>query len=230
MTDEEQVYARVDAAEKHLDPETTLGKIHAFVEPGQTILDVGCGGGRLAKHLRAKGVRVVGIERNPTAAALARNYCERVEEKDLTSQELLPDSERFSVIVCADVLEHLADPAALLARVVPHLAPGGTVVVSVPNVAYYKIRCSLLAGRFDYEPSGIMDQSHLRFFTRKTILELLRSCGLEAVHVDAVWGVFFGRIWRRFPRLHAAFGALAPQFFAIQWVIRAVRRATQSAR
>src|SRR5205823_7166679 len=84
----------------------------------------------------------------------------------------------FDAIVCADVLEHLRDPAAALAAVRHALAPDGEVVISIPNVAHLWVRLSLLAGRFDYAERGILDRTHLRFFTRRTLLALLARAGL----------------------------------------------------
>ena len=110
----------------------------------------------------------------------------------------------------------------LLRNLASHLAPGGFALVSLPNIAYYKIRWRLARGRFDYEPSGIMDQTHLRFFTRDTALALLRESGYGATSVDAVYHVPFGRLDRYWPRLHAVVGPTAPTLFATQWVIKAV--------
>ena len=215
------VYARVSADEDRLAPGTTLGKMVTYVRPGQRVLDVGCGAGRLAKHLTAAGAKVVGIERQPEAAALARQHCTRVIEKDLDDLELLDPNERFDVMIFADVLEHLVRPDALLKSLARNLADGGFVLVSLPNIAYYKIRWRLLRGRFEYEPFGIMDRSHLRFFTRDTALELLRDGGFQATSVDAVYQVPFGRVDRYWPAMHATVGPVAPRLFAMQWVIKA---------
>jgi SAM-dependent methyltransferase len=85
----------------------------------------------------------------------------------------------FEAIIYGDVLEHLSDPTAVLRALDQFLAPGGAVIVSVPNVAHLWVRLSLLVGRFDYADRGILDRTHLRFFTRRTLLELLRSAGLR---------------------------------------------------
>jgi SAM-dependent methyltransferase len=89
----------------------------------------------------------------------------------------------FDAIVYGDVLEHLSDPRAVLQALDQTLTPGGTVIVSVPNVAHLWVRLSLLAGRFDYADRGILDRTHLRFFTRRTLLELLRDAGLAVIEV-----------------------------------------------
>jgi 2-polyprenyl-3-methyl-5-hydroxy-6-metoxy-1,4-benzoquinol methylase len=215
------VYAVSQPDEETLPLGSTLGKILAHVRAGQRVLDVGCGGGRLSKHMAARGAEVVGIERHAEAAASARQHCRLVVEKDLDEPDLLDPAQRFDVIVLADVLEHLVRPDVLLGRLRPHLNPGGFALVSVPNIAYYKIRLRLLRGRFDYEPSGIMDRSHLRFFTRDTAAQLVRDGGFEPAEIDAVYKVPFGRLDRYWQGLHRTIGPLAPEMLAVQWVIKA---------
>jgi trans-aconitate methyltransferase len=144
-----------------------------------------------------------------------------VVEKDLDDSELLDPGERFDVMIFADVLEHLVHPDALLKRLSRNLAAGGFALVSLPNIAYYKIRWRLMRGQFDYEPFGIMDRSHLRFFTRETALQLLQDGGFRPTVVDAVYQVPFGRVDRYWPAMHATVGPLAPTMFAMQWVIKA---------
>jgi 2-polyprenyl-3-methyl-5-hydroxy-6-metoxy-1,4-benzoquinol methylase len=219
----DEVYARVADDEEKLQPGTTLGKILRHVRPGQRVLDVGCGAGRLAKHLSLLGAEVVGVERQPEAAALARQYCKRVIERDLDSQHLLASDDVFDVMVFADVLEHLAEPDALLQRLAGNLATNGIVLISVPNIAYYKIRLKLLRGDFQYEPSGIMDRSHLRFFTRRTSIQLLRDGGFTPTLIDAAYHVPFGRLDRYWSTMHSCIGPIAPTLFATQWVLRAER-------
>ena len=87
-------------------------------------------------------------------------------------------AESFDVIVYGDVLEHLTDPLRALVALNRSLAPDGRVIASVPNVAHLWVRLSLLTGRFDYGERGILDRTHLRFFTRRTFLALLRDAGL----------------------------------------------------
>lgn len=224
MFHSDTLYATVPPDEQRLDPLSSLGKIWRLVEPGQEVLDVGCGAGRLAKHLRAKGAVVTGIERHREAARLAREHCARVLEADLSDADALRDLGSFDVIVCADVLEHIAYPDRVLRALAGHLRPGGFLLASLPNVAHYKIRWRLLRGRFDYEPWGILDQSHLRFFTRKTALALVEEAGLRAAVVDAVYDAPLGRLRRYWSRWSESVGSLAPELFAIQWLIRGDRR------
>ena len=145
---------------------------------GRRALDVGAADGFLAERLTAHGWSVTALERDPELAARARGRCKEVVVADLESAPPLLHGP-FEAIIYGDVLEHLSDPTAVLRALDQTLAPGGAVIVSVPNVAHLWVRLSLLAGRFDYADRGILDRTHLRFFTRRTLLELLRSAGLR---------------------------------------------------
>ncbi len=141
---------------------------------GRKALDVGAADGFLAERLTAQGWSVTALERDPELAARAHGRCKEVVVADLESAPPLLHGP-FDAIVYGDVLEHLSDPVATLRALDADPRPGGTVIVSVPNVAHLWVRLSLLAGRFDYADRGILDRTHLRFFTRRTLLELLRS-------------------------------------------------------
>jgi 2-polyprenyl-3-methyl-5-hydroxy-6-metoxy-1,4-benzoquinol methylase len=148
------------------------------VDAGARVLDVGCATGYLASHLSARGCSVVGFERDRSSAEIAREHCERVVVGDIDSpsdRDLLPRD--FDFVVFGDVLEHLVDPWGTLAFSKDLLAPTGRVVVSVPNVAAWPVRFGLLAGRFQYADFGLLDRTHLRFFTRATALELASRAG-----------------------------------------------------
>jgi 2-polyprenyl-3-methyl-5-hydroxy-6-metoxy-1,4-benzoquinol methylase len=144
---------------------------------GRSALDVGAADGYLAERLTAQGWSVTALERDPELAARARGRCKEVVVADLASAAPLLHGP-FDAIVYGDVLEHLSDPRAALLALDQTLAPGGTVIVSVPNVAHLWVRLSLLIGRFDYADRGILDRTHLRFFTRRTLVAFLREAGL----------------------------------------------------
>ena len=144
---------------------------------GRRLLDVGAADGLLSRHLTARGWTVTAIEADPALAAAGAAHCERMLVADLNRGVPALDGD-FDVILCADVLEHLADPAAVLGALLRALATGGDVVVSVPNVAHLWVRLLLLAGRFDYADRGILDRTHLRFFTARSLSALLAGAGL----------------------------------------------------
>jgi 2-polyprenyl-3-methyl-5-hydroxy-6-metoxy-1,4-benzoquinol methylase len=122
---------------------------------------------------------VTGIEVNPEAAAKARLYCQRVicgdAEKLDYAKEL--DGERFDVVLFADVLEHLKDPSALLRRIRDFIESDGYVVASIPNIGHAAVVLELLAGRFAYRPFGLLDNTHIRFFNRRSIYETFEATG-----------------------------------------------------
>ncbi|HAM58103.1 MAG TPA: hypothetical protein DCQ64_22910 [Candidatus Rokubacteria bacterium] len=145
---------------------------------GRRVLDVGAADGFLAAELTTRGWQVTALERDPARAAAARGKCREVVVVDL-EREMPPLDGPFVAAVYGDVLEHLSDPLAVMRRLNRLLAPGAVVIVSVPNVAHLWVRLSLLFGRFKYAERGILDGTHLRFFTRRTFLELLALAGLE---------------------------------------------------
>lgn len=161
------------------DPYSSHSVILSFLGEGagRRLLDVGAADGFLAEILTARGWVVTALERDRSLAEQARGKCATVVVADLA--EGVPAlSGPFDVIVCADVLEHLSDPLATLRALRPSLSREGWMVVSVPNVAHLWVRLSLLLGRFDYTERGILDRTHLRFFTRRTFLALLAQAEL----------------------------------------------------
>lgn len=143
------------------------------------IVDFGCATGYFAALLKQSGYSVTGVDINPDAARAAEEFCERVIVADLdmtTVQEIFPD-EKFAIATFGDVLEHLRDPWKVLRDVQHILQPNGVVIASIPNIAHGDVRLALLQGDFDYSPLGILDNTHLRFFTKKTVEDLFESSG-----------------------------------------------------
>ncbi len=149
---------------------------------GAAILDVGCGYATTSQHLQQLGNRVTGIESSPEAVAKARQRLNEVIAADLRDREQVGaqiGDRRFDAIIFADVLEHLDWPAPVLKSYLPYLAPGGTVIVSLPNVGNWSSRLGLLAGRFEYADTGVLDRTHLRFFTKSSARRLVEQAGLR---------------------------------------------------
>lgn len=149
------------------------------------VLELGCGGGATLAWLRRQNrlSEAVGIEISPKAAALARPHLDAVHCFDFESA-LMPDpKQQFDVILCLDVLEHMGDPWAVVKRLVEdNLAQGGTLVISLPNVRHYSVLVPLLLeGNWDYQDAGILDRTHVRFFTHSTAETLLAHPSLGAV-------------------------------------------------
>lgn len=152
----------------------------------RAVLDVGCSRAATAPALRARGVaRIVGIEPDPEDAAAAALLYDRVLTLPLEKvEEEFPGE--FDAVLFGDVLEHLVDPSGALLRVRPWLASGGVVVASVPNLGHWAVVADLLEGRFEYVPYSILSGTHIRFFTRRTVCDLLEACGYEVSSVETV--------------------------------------------
>lgn len=158
---------------EHARPDVqAMVPIHARI-----VLDVGCGAGRLGAALRSAGRRVIGIELDPAQAARARACLDEVLVGDVETMALPFRPGTFDCIVCADVLEHLRNPWQFLARCRALLKPDGALVVSIPNIQFIGVLGELAQGRFTYRPAGILDRTHLRFFTKTEFDRGLQRAG-----------------------------------------------------
>ncbi len=149
---------------------------------GLDVLDVGCGSGVHGAELkRIYGHRVVGVDLSEPSIRKAKTRLAEAYVADVTKPEQYPfqAGRRFDVVMFSDVLEHLYDPLEVLTRHYPLLAPGGKVLISLPNIAIWNVRLALLAGRFEYQDTGTLDRTHVRFFTRRTFRQFEREAGLE---------------------------------------------------
>jgi 2-polyprenyl-3-methyl-5-hydroxy-6-metoxy-1,4-benzoquinol methylase len=191
-------------------------KLLEAVGTGNRVLDVGCSSGYLARPLAARGNTIVGLELDPVAARAAEEFCELVLVGDVETMELPLEPGSFDVVLGGDVIEHLRDPAATLARLRPLLRPGGRVVVSTPNVANWAIRLSLLSGRWRYTDRGILDRSHTHLFTKATLAETLERAGYRVERID--FSVPVPGDSDLLDAVGRAVGRLRPSFFAYQFV------------
>ncbi|WPF83205.1 class I SAM-dependent methyltransferase [Sanguibacter sp. 4.1] len=178
----------------------------------KTVLDVGCATGYLAEALGRNGCTVSGIEYSTEAAEAARAHLDQLVVADLNAVTLADafSGRSFDTVVFGDVLEHLLDPAAALRSAASLLAPGGKVVVSIPNVAHGSVRLALLAGRWNYADRGLLDATHIRFFTYETLQDLLWDSGyvLESARSTVVDALA--------TEIHIPSGVLSPE--VVDWV------------
>jgi SAM-dependent methyltransferase len=199
------------------------------------VLDVGCGAGDNAAWLRARdpACRIQGITHSAREAELAARHLERCWVFDLEQawpSEL--EHERFDALVFSHVLEHLRAPSRVLARLCHLLVPGGSVLIAVPNVLGWRQRLSFLRGRFEYAPSGVLDATHLRFFTYFTADGYLLADAPELVLVEkrVTGSVPLGWLRRHILPARAAgaidaFGCRAlPNLFGGEVLLKATRR------
>jgi methionine biosynthesis protein MetW len=222
---------RYDGHSDH--PQEVAGMLHAFMPSRVRVLDVGCGTGSVTLIAnRKRDNTVIGIEPDNQRADVARARGLTVYTGFL-DETFLAGHGPFDVVMASDVLEHTASPAELLKLMALAIKPDGIVLASVPNVAHWSVRLNLLMGRFDYEPVGIMDATHLRWFTARTISSLFEQSGLQVIEMRQTAGTtlpVYGRgVLRWIPRGKApAIRGLTrafPLLFGVQHVVKARVRA-----
>lgn len=204
----------------HLLAEALLDRI----PDSATVFEAGVSSGYFARVLTTNGHTVDGFDIDPDMAEAARSVCRQVWVGDLGRFDIdgLFADGAYDAVVFGDTLEHLPDPGAVLTALRPKLRPGGWLVVSVPNVANWAIRLQLLAGRFTYRDRGILDRTHLRFYTRRTLVDLLASSGYTVDSVTASVPVP-GLHGERGCRVAHRVGNLAPGLFGYTFVVAAQR-------
>jgi 2-polyprenyl-3-methyl-5-hydroxy-6-metoxy-1,4-benzoquinol methylase len=167
-------------------PGSTHNMVVDLVPVGARVLEFGCATGYMSAVLKERrNATVTGIEISPEAAAAAEGHCDRVIVGDAEALDLaeLLRGEQFDAIIFADVLEHLRDPRAVLRGVRGVLSDRGSVIASVPNVAHGSVRLALLAGEFRYTETGLLDKTHMRFFTRESLQDLFEEAGYAVTSV-----------------------------------------------
>jgi len=170
--------ARYDYA---FDPEGNAwaARLLRRVPSGASVLELGPGPGAMTQVLRARGHAVTVVENDPAALQALRPLGVQVVEEDLDDLAWLDALQErgFDAILACDVLEHLRQPEQVLKALSGLLQPMGCLVISLPNIAYAGVAAALRAGVFDYADKGLLDRTHLRFFTRRSIEQLLMDCG-----------------------------------------------------
>ena len=192
---------------------------------------MGCGTGVITDTIRRqKSASIIGIE--PDAERVQRAVARGLDvHLGVLSPDFIRQHGPFDYIVFADVLEHLPNPAEIVAMAKGGLKPGGSVVASIPNVAHWFVRTDLLRGRFDYQDCGIMDATHLRWFTRRTVREFFERLGFQITALDCTVNINLPDYqrrnpWRRMPhafrrKLVGKLAAWSPGLFGCQHIVRA---------
>ncbi len=195
-------------------------EIIAMIPEGcSSVLDVGCGTGALGRRLKEKGIsEVCGIELSPAAASEAMQVLDRVVEGNVELLDLPFEEGYFDCIVCADVLEHLLDPWSAVGKLKKLLKPNGCIVASIPNVGFHRVVRGLIRGKWRYSDAGVLDRSHLRFFTWQ---------GMKALFQDS--GFTIEKVYRKIDSglnmklLNLVFCNRIKEALVIQYIIRARR-------
>lgn len=182
--DDTKVYTRT------FDPGSSesLALVAKQIAPGSRVLDVGCGAGDLGEYLRReKNCTVVGVDYSAASLAVAAEKLDATLQIDLNVQQLHEHVEEvFDVIVMADILEHINNPQAVLNSANNCLSERGKIVISIPNAAYLGVLLSLYDDEWQYREEGILDSTHVRFYTKKSVMQLLQDSDFDGYICDRV--------------------------------------------
>ncbi len=222
------IYHRYNNDEFH-----THVKLLKRVPANSTVLEIGSATGYLTEKLLAKNCKVISVEKDKVMAAYAKNKLNSTIincDVGKIEKHLSAEKNKFDVILLADVLEHLSDPYEVVETLKKYMKPKSKMIISVPNIANFAIRFNLLFfGRFDYQNFGILDKTHLKFFTKDTIERLFSDTGLKVIHFDAVAGfevskfyrLTVGRVTFRVRQLRSVeylITRIFPRFFALEFI------------
>jgi len=187
-----------------------------FVPPDAgCVLSVGCGAGVTEAELVKKGIKVVGIEINHEAAIIARQHGIRVLEGDASQIDVSTAGNAFDCLIYADILEHLPDPVAVLSKHIAQLKKNGTVIISTPNFRHYSVLWQLFVrGHVRYTDAGILDRTHIRITTRKTVIDWCQKAGIEPLRCRYL-------LDRKRQLLSSLSFGLAAEFLAKQLIVAA---------
>jgi 2-polyprenyl-3-methyl-5-hydroxy-6-metoxy-1,4-benzoquinol methylase len=210
----------------HRDPRSSHQQIigHVLRLKKDPVLDVGAAQGIFGRLAEGSGLVMDAVEPHPEWAEHARPHYRQVFNSTIEAAPL--PQKTYRTVICGDVLEHTADPVAVLRRLRGAATDDATFIVSVPNVAHLAVRMMLLFGKFPKMERGILDKTHLQFLTRDTAEAMLRQAGLKVLSASAT-GVPVDELWRRGEnkflfraavRMQHLALDLAPRLFAMQWV------------
>ncbi len=161
---------------------------NAVKESGLSILDVGCGTGVLGKYFRThQQCRVYGIEINQEAYEIAKDNLDEVTRANVETMELHYETNQFDIVIMGDVLEHLVNPVTAIGKLMQVVKPGGKILITVPNVRHWKVVYRLVCkDEWRYMSWGILDYTHLRFFTKTSIVAMMKENGFQVANAEWV--------------------------------------------
>lgn len=195
------------------------------VPNGSFVLEIGCATGFMGEYLiKEKNCQVVGLEQRVKEASVARKKLDKVVIADIEQKEAFAEIEKltkegkFDVILATSVMEHLKDPKNVLINLKRILKPNGFVIATIPNIAHWSMRIELLRGNFNYTDYGILDSTHLHFFTSRTFRDLFEKTGygIETFEIDSVGGGY--------PKISRFLARFFPNLLAYQMLIVAKKR------
>ena len=216
---------------RSLDSDDVAMKIAGMITPQSRILDVGCGTGVISEILKLNTqADIIGVEPDAERVKKARERNLTVYEGFLTD-DFFKEHGTFDYIIFSDVLEHLENPAEIVQIAKKGLNEKGAIIVSVPNIAHWFVRIDLLFGNFNYQDCGIMDATHLRWFTRDTIRSFFKNTGFEITGFDYTINIALPDYRNRLPwrwlgtavskQIVRRLASISPGLFGCQFVVKA---------
>ncbi|WP_131781570.1 class I SAM-dependent methyltransferase [Legionella gresilensis] len=165
-------------------------KILKKIKPESMVLEFGPAHGIMTQYMKEQlNCRVFAVELNTQAAADAKQFCEKIFVGNIEEYQWRVEFNelKFDYIIFADVLEHLYNPWQVLSEVKPFLKNDGRILVSIPNIANNAIIMNLINDKFEYRPTGLLDDTHIRFFTKSSIDNMIKTSGYKAIDIDAIF-------------------------------------------
>lgn len=213
-------YHRENFNPTQLDPLNIDRLAVESIPQGSNVLEIGCADGFMGEYLiKSKDCAVIGIEKRKEEVKIAQQRLTRVILGDIEDKEKLESilkeikDKKFDVILATSIIEHLVNPSRFIDIAKNFLKKEGIVIVSVPNIVHWSMRLSLLRGQFDYSEYGILDQTHLHFFTLKSIKSYFENNGFKIIKIkiDFVGGGY--------PKISRFLGIFFPKLFAYQILV-----------
>tara|TARA_B100000686_G_scaffold346003_1_gene431639 strand:+ start:1172 stop:1777 length:606 start_codon:yes stop_codon:yes gene_type:complete len=188
-------------------------QIASLIDEKSHVLDVGCGEGQLGPILNLKGCQVDGLDINIDRVNDRRKFYQNMFLSDIRKFKIANSG--YNHVVFSDMLEHTENPEDILKSSSKLLNPNTTLVISIPNVAYFMNRLGLLLGGWDYTEEGILDKTHIRFYTLKTAKKLIQSSGYHICKTIPETPII-NAVWKK--SIFSFLAKLFPSLFAIGWI------------
>ncbi|MCL4338977.1 class I SAM-dependent methyltransferase [Patescibacteria group bacterium] len=179
--------------------------VYDKIKTGSKVLDAGCASGYFARELKKKNCKVWGIDSDKNAIRQAKRYCVDTFAADVETLSSIPFRQKYDYILLLDVIEHLKNPNHILQTAKKYLNTKGEIIISTPNIAFLSSRLSHFAGKFEYRDTGIMDNNHIHFYTKKSLIDLIKRNGLKLKTFDTASGFsqisWFGHYLNHIPKI-----------------------------
>ncbi|MCZ7401390.1 MAG: class I SAM-dependent methyltransferase [Candidatus Methanoperedens sp.] len=178
----------------YIDNYTSRCKIFEQIPTGSTVLEIGCGSGRLANILTIKKkCRVYCVDKDPIISSFARGKCLEILNIDIENMELPYEKEAFDCIIIGNTLEHMIEPGQVLISLKKYLKEDGLLIYSVPNIVNWYSRMMIFCGKFEYEDGTVFERNHLRFFTLRSAKKLAIDSGYRIIRLDVTPSIYLCR-------------------------------------